>query len=77
MIELVFSRDDNDERDEYDKHMDELAKRVSDVLEGEQTSEVIFVCIALAAYAMSQLSVKEKKTVYPKVLDLFNEVLND
>jgi hypothetical protein len=67
--------DDQLERSDYDRHMDDLAGRISASVQEEKLSEVIFACCAVVAFAMSQMARDERAVIHPMITKFMADIL--
>jgi hypothetical protein len=61
--------------DEYQDHMDELAKKIGSVLVGERIEDGILACAACMGFALIQLTPEQRKAVRRHTDHMINEIL--
>jgi len=61
--------------DEYQDHMDNLAKSVGRALEGQRIEDGIIACAACIGFALLQLTPEQRKKMREHTDHLINEIL--
>jgi hypothetical protein len=61
--------------DEYQDHMDELAKKIGSVLVGERIEDGIIACAACMGFALIQLTPPQRMAVRGHTEKMINEIL--
>jgi len=61
--------------DEYQDHMDELAKKIGRALEGERIEDGIIACAACMGFALIHLTPEQRKTMRAHTDHMINEIL--